>query len=68
MELLSQNIRPRDIMTPAAFRNALAVDMALGGSTNSVLHLLAIAHEAGVKLPLDEIERDQQPHAASLPR
>jgi dihydroxy-acid dehydratase len=44
-----------DILTPAAFRNAFAVDMALGGSTNSVLHLLAVAHEAGVDIPLDEL-------------
>ena len=53
MELLEKNIRPRDIMTGAAFRNALTVDMALGCSTNSMLHLPAIAHEAGVELNLD---------------
>ncbi len=53
MELLEKNIRPRDIMTEAAFRNALTVDMALGCSTNSMLHLPAIAHEAGVELNLD---------------
>lgn len=53
MELLEKNIRPRDIMTEAAFRNALTVDMALGCSTNSMLHLPAIAHEAGVDLNLD---------------
>mgnify|MGYP000759728761 CR=1 FL=1 len=50
MELLKQNIRPRDIMTKEAFLNALTVDMALGCSTNSMLHLPAIAHEAGVEL------------------
>ena len=52
MELLKQDIRPRDIMTEKAFYNALAVDMALGCSTNSMLHLPAIAHEAGVDLHL----------------
>lgn len=53
MELLEKNIRPRDIMTEKAFRNALTVDMALGCSTNSMLHLPAIAHEAGVELNVD---------------
>ncbi len=53
MELLKKDIRPRDIMTEDAFMNALAVDMALGCSTNSMLHLPAIAHEAGVELNLD---------------
>ena len=53
MELLEKNIRPRDIMTEKAFYNALAVDMALGCSTNSMLHLPAIAHEAGGELNLD---------------
>ncbi len=53
MEMLKQNIRPCDIMTEKAFMNALAVDMALGCSTNSMLHLPAIAHEAGVELNLD---------------
>lgn len=50
MELLKRDIRPRDIMTKEAFLNALTVDMALGCSTNSMLHLPAIAHEAGVEL------------------
>lgn len=54
MELLERNIRPRDIMTEAAFHNAEAIDMALGCSTNSMLHLPAIAHEAGVELSLDK--------------
>ena len=53
MEMLERNIRPRDIMTEKAFMNALTVDMALGCSTNSMLHLPAIAHEAGVELNVD---------------
>ncbi len=56
MALLEANLRPRDIMTAAAFENAIAVDMALGGSTNTVLHLPAIAHDAGVKLSLDTFD------------
>ncbi len=54
MELLRNNIRPRDIMTAAAFHNAETVDMALGCSTNTMLHLPAIAHEAGVDIDLDK--------------
>ena len=53
MEMLKRNIRPRDIMTKEAFMNALTMDMALGCSTNSMLHLPAIAHEAGVELNVD---------------
>jgi len=53
MELVKKKILPRDIATLAAFKNAIAVDMALGGSTNTVLHLPAIAHEAGIRLDLD---------------
>ncbi len=53
MTLVEKNIRPRDIMTPAAFNNAETVDMALGCSTNTMLHLPAIAHEAGVTIDLD---------------
>ena len=53
MELLEKNIRPRDILTEKAFMNALTVDMALGCSTNTMLHLPAIAHEAGVEINLD---------------
>lgn len=53
MEMLEKNIRPRDIMTEKAFHNALTVDMALGCSTNSMLHLPAIAHEAGIEIDLD---------------
>jgi len=55
MELVERDIRPAQILTPTAFRNALCVDMALGCSTNSALHLLAIAHEAGVPLDLKMI-------------
>ncbi|HBJ75831.1 MAG: dihydroxy-acid dehydratase [Smithellaceae bacterium] len=53
MDLLKKNVKPRDIATLAAFKNAIAVDMALGCSTNTVLHIPAIAHEAGIKLDLD---------------
>jgi dihydroxy-acid dehydratase len=53
MKLVEKNIKPRDIMNEKAFRNALTMDMALGCSTNSMLHLPAIAHEAGVELNLD---------------
>ena len=53
MELLEKNIRPRDIMTDAAFHNAEIVDMALGCSTNTMLHIPAVAHEAGIKISLD---------------
>ncbi|MBI5587094.1 MAG: dihydroxy-acid dehydratase [Deltaproteobacteria bacterium] len=66
--LVKKNVTPRKIMTRAAFENAIRVDMALGGSSNTVLHLLAIAHEAGVKLPLelfDELSK-VTPHITSL--
>lgn len=53
MRLVEGNICPRDIMTPAAFKNAETVDMALGGSTNTMLHLPAIAHECGISLSMD---------------
>ena len=53
MDMLEKNIRPRDIMTEKSFRNALVMDMALGCSTNSMLHLPAIAHEAGIDLNLE---------------
>ena len=53
MEMLEKDIRPRDILTLKAFENAITVDMAMAGSTNTVLHLPAIAHEAGVKINLD---------------
>ena len=57
MSLLARNIRPRDILTRDAFGNAFSLDVALGGSTNSVLHLPAIAHEAGVPGKLSDINR-----------
>ncbi len=68
MELLSHNIRPRDIVTKDAIYNAFTVDMALGGSTNSVLHLIAIAHEAGIDFPLSMVNQISQhtPHLAKL--
>lgn len=65
MELLEKNIRPRDIMTEDAFRNALTMDMALGCSTNSMLHLPAIAHECGIELDLD-IANDISSHTPNL--
>ena len=55
MELVKKNIRPRDIMTAAAFKNAITADMALGCSTNSMLHLPAIANECGLPFDLDEV-------------
>ncbi|HMK63280.1 MAG TPA: dihydroxy-acid dehydratase [Acidimicrobiales bacterium] len=66
VELLRQGIRPRQIMTMEAFENAMAVVMALGGSTNAVLHLLAIANEARVELTLDDFNRigAKVPHIA----
>jgi len=57
MKVLHSNIRPRDILTREAFENAIAVVAAMGGSTNAVLHMLAFAYEAGLKLDLDDIER-----------
>jgi len=60
MKLLASDIRPRDIITGDAVYNAFAVDMALGGSTNSVLHLKAIAHEAGIDFPLSMINEISQ--------
>jgi dihydroxy-acid dehydratase len=57
MRLVEEDIRPSQIMTDAAFENAIRVDMAIGGSTNTVLHLPAIAHEAGVSLPLDRFDK-----------
>ena len=68
MGLLENNIRPRQILTKEAFDNAIAVGMALGGSTNLVLHLLAIAHEANVELDLDDFNRigAKVPHVADM--
>jgi dihydroxy-acid dehydratase len=68
VELLRRGITTRDILTKEAFENAIAVVMALGGSTNAVLHLMAIAHEAQVKLELDDFNRigDKVPHLADV--
>ncbi len=68
VELLRRDIRPRQIMTKEAFLNATAVAMALGGSTNAVLHLLAIAHECGVELELDDFNAvgAKVPHVADM--
>ena len=68
MELLRKGIRPRDIMTREAFENAITVVMALGGSTNAVLHLLSIAHEARVDLTLEDFDRISRrtPHVGDL--
>jgi dihydroxy-acid dehydratase len=68
MELVRQNIRPRDILTEQAFANAFTVDMAIGGSTNTVLHLPAIAHEVGLNLDLEWVNRisSRTPHLAYL--
>ncbi len=68
MELLRSGIRPRDILTGEAFENAVTVVMALGGSTNAVLHLLALAHEARVDLTLEDFDRISRrtPHVGDL--
>lgn len=60
MQLLEANVRPRDILTMEAFENAIAIAAATGGSTNIALHLPAIAHEVGIKLTLDDIQRVSQ--------
>ena len=57
MRLLEENVLPRDIMTLNAFKNAITVDMAIGGSSNTALHLPAIAHEAGIDLPLELFDK-----------
>jgi dihydroxy-acid dehydratase len=68
VKLVDAGITARDILTKKAFENAITVVMALGGSTNAVLHLLAIAHEAGVPLTLDDFNRigDRTPHLADV--
>jgi len=68
MDLFARQILPRDIMTMAAFENALAVDMAIGGSTNTTLHLPAIAREAGLELPWDKFTEaaERTPHLVLL--
>src|SRR4029079_15399608 len=57
MNLLDMGLKPRDIMTREAFENAITVVIALGGSTHAVLHLLAMAHSAGVKLGIDDFTK-----------
>ena len=66
--LVRDQVTPRQIMTREAFENAIRVDLALGGSSNTVLHLLSIAHEAGVELPLEEFDRlgRETPQLASM--
>ncbi len=68
MEMVKKDLTPRQIATLEAFKNAIAVDMALGCSTNTVLHVPAIAHEAGIELPLDLFNEvsARTPHLASL--
>ena len=68
MEMLRRNIRPRDILTGDAFHNAFSTDMAMGGSSNSVLHLLAIAHEAGINFDLSDLNAfsEHTPHICKL--
>lgn len=68
VDLIKKNVTPRKIMTKKAFENAIMVDLALGGSTNTVLHIPAIAHDAGIKLPLevfDELSR-KIPHISNM--
>ncbi len=68
VKLFEKNIRPRDIMTMEAFENAIRVDMALGGSTNTVLHLLAIANESEIRLDIDMFDKlsRETPHITSI--
>ena len=68
MELVNKNILPRDIVTREAIENAITVDMAFGGSTNTVLHLPAIAHEAGIELNLETFNKisEKTPHLCNL--
>jgi len=68
VELVRKNVTPRKIMTKEAFGNAIAVDLALGGSTNTTLHIPAIAHEAGIDLPLEifDIIGRNTPHIANM--
>src|SRR6188768_1403707 len=68
LNLLEKDIKPRDIMTRAAFENAMTIVMALGGSTNAVLHLIAMARSVGVPLSIDEFQKtsDREPYIADL--
>ncbi len=68
VELIRKNVTPRNIMNKKAFENAIMIDLALGGSTNTVLHIPAIAHEAGVDLPLEtfDVLARKTPHIANM--
>ncbi|MBW2083837.1 MAG: dihydroxy-acid dehydratase, partial [Deltaproteobacteria bacterium] len=68
VEIVKKGLRPRDIMTPQAFENAIRVDMAMGGSTNAVLHIPAVAKEAGVDIDVDLFDKisRQTPHLCSI--
>ncbi|WP_042347835.1 dihydroxy-acid dehydratase [Bacillus massiliigorillae] len=68
MELIKKDIKPRDIVTIDAIDNAFALDMAMGGSTNTVLHTLALAHEAGIEYPMERINEiaERVPHLAKI--
>jgi len=68
MKLIELDLKPRDIITPEAIDNAFALDMAMGGSTNTVLHTLAIAHEAGIDFPISRINEvaERVPHLAKI--
>ena len=68
MNMLEQDLKPRDVMTRAAFENAMVVVMALGGSTNAVLHLIAMAHAVDIEITLDDFQAvsDKTPFLADL--
>ena len=68
MELIKKDIKPRDIVTIDAIDNAFALDMAMGGSTNTVLHTLALAHEAEIEYPMERINEvaERVPHLAKI--
>ena len=68
VDLVQKNVTPRKIMTMKAFENAIMVDLALGGSTNTVLHIPAIAHDAGIRLPLDAFDKlsKKTPHITDM--
>ncbi len=68
VQLVRDNVRPSDLLTPAGFENALVLDMAMGGSSNTILHTLAIAHEAGVELPLESLNAiaERTPHLCKM--
>ena len=68
MKLIELDIKPRDIVTIDSIDNAFALDMAMGGSTNTVLHTLALAHEAGIEYPIERINEvaERVPHLAKI--